>query len=209
MRLLAAALLILSYVLSSCGSGQPLPEHRVIYDQTTHEELVKSREQQPKLAKYNAVFQMKQDTVYGKMFIKIMPDNSMKIAYTTDSEYKLYAVQLYDSTVVWDYVFSNLNHNFIKRILERDLRAFTGLMDQTEPAKTSREERPHTIIGNSKNKLYIYWTDSTKLQPYKTVYTDKKETLVIVHYLDFNNGKPQRIKLVDHKAQFSLTLTRK
>ncbi|MBD79168.1 MAG: hypothetical protein CL840_09630 [Crocinitomicaceae bacterium] len=199
---------LLSTIIYSCSGGKPLPEHRVIYDEVSVEDQKNDRSNVTTLQVYNSNLTFQDQTYNGKLFVKRLNRGHYKLAYTTDSDFKLYALEISDSTIGWEYCLTKMDRKVVKKILERNFRAFLALVHMDSPAMVSREERPHTIMGNSENKIYVYWTDNTKTVPYKTIYTSKKETLVIVHYLDIVNGFPKRIKVVDHKSELSMTLVK-
>jgi uncharacterized protein YpmS len=50
--------------------------------------------------------------------------------------------------------------------------------------------------------------DKNMDRPYKTLLTNEKEVLVVVHYMKQADEMPDRVKVMDHKVQLSLTLTK-
>lgn len=208
MKHLVIAFSLLSIFCVSCSSGKPLPVHYVVYDELPEEEVKVKRTNQSLVQTYNSNLQFKEEEYNGKLYVKRIGKGHYKIAYTTDSDFKLYALEITDSSIAWEYCFAKMNNKFVQEVLERDFRALLALVPQEGPALLSREERPHTIFGNKDYKVYAYWTDNTRTTLYKSLYVTNKETLVIVHYLDFSEGFPRRIKLVDHKSNLAMTLNR-
>jgi|GEM_PF-2940973 len=208
MKLLISAFSLLSVFIVSCSGGKPLPVHHVVYDELSEEDVRVKRSNNTLVTTYNSNLQFQEEEYNGKLYLKRMGKGHYKIAYTTDTDFKLYALEITDSSINWEYCFSKMNNKFVQEVLERDFRALLALVPQDGPALVSREERPHTILGNEKRKVYAYWTDKTRTTLYKSMYVTNKETLVIVHYLDFSKGFPQRIKLVDHKSNLAMTLNR-
>ncbi|MGB0402857.1 MAG: hypothetical protein ACPGEG_02090 [Salibacteraceae bacterium] len=208
MRLLVLVSLILSGLgcLVSCSSGKPMPEHNVVYYVDTISPIKHEYRRSNRVGSYQTELTYAGNTYNGKLFIKKINRKHFKLAYTTDSDFKLFAIDITDTTMVWDYCFEKLDRKIVKKIFERNFRALLALVPEKNDILTSREDKPHTILGGPKENVYIYWTDDKKDNIYKTLYTNGKEVLVIVHYLTYDENFPTRIKIADHASQMTMTL---
>lgn len=206
-RLVLASLLLSGlYFLVSCTSGKPIPEHNVVYDIDTITPLKHEYRRNNQIGVYQSVISFKGKSFNGKLFVKKIGRKRFKLAFTTDSDFKLFAIDITDTSLTWDYCFKKLDRKPVKKIFERNFRALLALVPQEGQIKSSREDKPHSIIGNSKENVYLYWTDAKKNQVYKTLYTNGKKVLVIVHYLNYDDAFPTRIKIADHASQMTMTL---
>jgi len=206
MKFLVMVSSLISVFLFSCGVSKPLPEHHVTYDEISKKDFIDEKNNLNVVQVYNSNLQFQEKEYNGKLYLKRTGKEGYKLAYTTDSDFKLFAFEITDSSINWEYCFTKLNNKIIKNILERDFRSLLVLLPLDGPALVSREESPHGIIGSEKLKIYAYWTDNTRKDIYKSMMVTHRETLVIVHYLNFQNGNPQRIKLVDYKSNLAMTL---